>query len=125
MNSLAAAAVEQEVALGMMESGNTDFIAAKNPSQVLHEELDDWWAKDVVSGEALDPAMVKAARREGLAYFRSIEIKKKSRVHPVDPAIRHHFMHADLLREPYQLVLQQLVYVLASILHTAISPSEQ
>lgn len=87
MSSLALAAVEHEVTMGMVESGKRDFElqAKENPSQVLHEDVEDWWAKDDVSGEALDPAKVKEARREELAYFRSMGVCEKV---PIEMAIK-------------------------------------
>ena len=48
-----------------------------NPSEALHEEDGGWWAVDDVTGEQLDPVRVKAARREELAYFRSMGVYEK------------------------------------------------
>lgn len=44
---------------------------------MLHEKLEGWWAKDAVSGEQLVPGMVNAARREEMAYFKSMCVYKK------------------------------------------------
>ena len=45
----------------------------------LHEPdaTDDCWATDDVTGEALDPTAVKAARAEEIQYFRSMGVYTK------------------------------------------------
>ena len=49
-------------------------------SDDLHEEVSGWndtWAVDDHSGEALDPDMVKIARKEETAYFKSMSVYEK------------------------------------------------
>ena len=83
MQEIAGEACTKELnAVGL--SGKQDFVQSdegegseKNPSEALHEKLDGWWATDDVNGEALDPEKVMAARREELAYFRSMGVYKK------------------------------------------------
>ena len=46
----------------------------------LHEEVSGWndtWAVDDQSREALDPDMVKIARKEEIAYFKSMSVYEK------------------------------------------------
>ena len=75
MDTVALEAVRKEADINEA-SGKQDF--GVSPSAMLHEDAaEGWWAKDDVSGEPLDPAMVRAARKEELAYFRSMGVYEK------------------------------------------------
>ena len=51
-----------------------------NPGQELHDEevdFDAYVAQDDVSGEPLDPKLVKVARKEEIQYFKDMNVYRK------------------------------------------------
>ena len=50
----------------------------ENPGEELHEEsIEMYIAQDDLSGEPLDPKLVKAARKEEIQYFKDMNVYRK------------------------------------------------